>query len=234
MGLILNIETATGICSAAIADNGKTIAFREAVEDKSHAAVLAVFIDELLNETGINASGLDAVAVSKGPGSYTGLRIGVSTAKGICYANGKPLIAVDTLQSMVWGMANICLPEMPEHRYAYLCPMIDARRMEVYAALYKYSGERVIATHAQIITAESYGDFLEKGRVLFFGNGAEKCKNIIKSPNALFADKIATSARFMEELSENRFRLGKTEDLVYFEPFYLKDFIATTPKKNIR
>lgn len=232
MAFILNIETATGICSASIAKDGKTIAIREADEERSHASVLAVFIKELLEETGIKASGLDAVSVSKGPGSYTGLRIGVSVAKGICYASVKPLLAIDTLQAMAWGMANFCIKDMPVHNNALLCPMIDARRMEVYTALYKIDGEMVCDTRAEIINEKSFSDHLETEKIIFFGDGAEKCRRIIKSQNALFTEGISASARYMEQLSEEKFRKGEIEDTAYFEPFYLKDFIAGKPTKN--
>ncbi len=233
MALILNIETATGICSASLAEDGKTIAIREAEEERSHASVLAVFIEELLNETGITATGLDAIAVSKGPGSYTGLRIGVSTAKGICYSAGKPLIGIETLLSMAWGMANLYIKDQPVHKNTLLCPMIDARRMEVYTALYNSGGKKVCDTRAVIINEKSYSDLLEKGKIIFFGDGAGKCRNTIKSQNALFVDGISTSARYMEQLSEERFRKGEIEDTAYFEPYYLKNFIAGKPTKKL-
>ncbi len=234
MGLILNIETATEVCSAAIAENGSTIAIREDNRGRSHSTTLAVFINELMKEVDISANELDAVSVSKGPGSYTGLRIGVSTAKGICYAAGKPLIGIPTLQAMAWGMANHHMHENSAgNRSPLLCPMIDARRMEVFAAVYDTLLREIVPSHAEIITEESYRKYLEKGKMIFFGNGSAKCRETITSQNALFFDNVNTSSRYMEKLSEESFINNKFEDTAYFEPFYLKDFIATTPKKKI-
>lgn len=225
MSLILNIETATNVCSVALARDGKLISLKESKQDKSHAELLTVFIEDILNTNNLKASSLDAVAVSKGPGSYTGLRIGVSTAKGICFGINKPLIGISTLQAMAYG---VC-----EKHNSWFCPMIDARRQEVYSAFFDNKNQLKREVSADIIETNSYKDILDERKVIFFGNGSEKCKNILKSKNAFFIDNISPSAKNMIELSEKAFNNKKFENTAYFEPFYLKDFVAIPPKKNI-
>ena len=236
MALILNLDTSTQICSVALSQEGKLLGLMESQEDRSHASLLAVFIKTLLEENTKSISDLNAVAVSKGPGSYTGLRIGVSTAKGLAYASGIPLISVDTLTSLAETVRNgmqlkYGTPHLSGGRY--LCPMIDARRMEVYTALFSASGDMVEPIVARIIQEDSFKDTLEQNQVVFFGNGSAKCRNIISHPNAIFLDGIETSAGNMIQMAESAWQQKKFEDLAYFEPFYLKEFIATIPKNKI-
>ena len=240
MSLILNIETATNICSVALAKHGKLISLKESKQDKSHAELLTVFIENILNTYKLKASSLDAVAVSKGPGSYTGLRIGVSTAKGICYGINKPLIGICTLQAMAYGVCGACVSRFKTvarikriKQNSWFCPMIDARRQEVYSAFFDNKNQLKREVSADIIETNSYKDILDERKVIFFGNGSEKCKNILKSKNAFFIDNISPSAKNMLVLSEKAFNNKKFEDTAYFEPFYLKDFVAIPPKKNI-
>lgn len=232
MGLILNIETATQICSVALSKDGKTISFCESNDTNSHASQLTVLIQKLLKTSDVSIEQLDAVAVSKGPGSYTGLRIGVSTAKGICFGANIPLIAIDTLTALANGVRSIRSISEDEPK-KLLCPLIDARRMEVYTSVFKPDLSTIEEVNAKIIDDKSFLDILDKYEILFFGNGAEKCKETITHKNALFIDKINNSADFMSDLSEKAFQNKDFEDLAYFEPFYLKDFVATIPKKTI-
>ncbi|MDP4206501.1 MAG: tRNA (adenosine(37)-N6)-threonylcarbamoyltransferase complex dimerization subunit type 1 TsaB [Bacteroidota bacterium] len=234
MPLILNLESSTEVCSVVLSRDGEIIASRENAEGQNHAKLLTVFVEEIFKETGITAQSLDAVAVSSGPGSYTGLRIGVSTAKGICYAAEKPLIAVSPLQSMAHYVASVKKDIAPASSENILfCPMIDARRMEVYTALYDSSNTIVKAVSAQIIDENSFREQLESGLVLFFGNGSEKCRKFIVHENAYFVENVVTSARFMYLLAEKAYRENRFVDVAYYEPFYLKDFIATIPTKNV-
>ena len=235
MPLILNLDTSTQICSVAIASEGKLLGSRENHEDKSHSRKLSIFIQELLSEHDLNTSGLDAIAVSKGPGSYTGLRIGVSTAKGIAYGSNIPLIGIDTLDALVSGaLQNQEIKNILERDGStLLCPMIDARRMEVYTALYASSGKSIEEVSARIIEETTYLETLENKKIIFFGNGAAKCRSKINHSNAVFVDTIETSAINMVHLAEKLWKQKKFEDLAYFEPFYLKDFIATIPKNKI-
>ena len=224
MALILNLETATKNCSVSISKDGETIALKEInTGGYSHAELLHPFIEEVLKETNLKLSNLDAVAVSKGPGSYTGLRIGVSSAKGICFGNEIPLISIPTLESMAMSQIG---------KEYTLVSMLDARRMEVYACIYNSEVKEIRKTEAEIIDENSYSEYLEKGKVLFFGDGADKCKDIIKHKNAEFKDDIFPSAKQMSEIAENKFNENKFEDTAYFEPFYLKDFIATKSLKR--
>lgn len=235
MGLILNIETATNVCSVALANNGILLSFRESIKDKSHSALLSVFIDEILKDNKITVSQLDAVAVSMGPGSYTGLRIGVSTAKGLCYGGNIPLISLNTLKIMAFGIINnriLNKKHLATINNTLLCPMIDARRMEVFTAIYDHLNHPVEDTQAKIITPSSFDKYLYNKKLIFFGTGANKCSGIIKNNNALFIEKFNTSARYMIRLSEEAFKKERFENVAYFEPYYLKDFIATVPKKN--
>lgn len=227
--MILCIETATGICSAALCDEHKIIAVAEAPHGMSHASQLTVIIQHLMKENRISPSELDAVSVSKGPGSYTGLRIGVSTAKGIAYGAGIPLIGINTLAAMCNGYLALH-PETPAEG-TLLCPMIDARRMEVYNALFTPDGSIVRETSASIIDENSFSDILSQHRVIFFGNGSEKCVAAITSPNAVFEPGFRLSASYLHIPSVNAMRNKHFEDLAYFEPYYLKEFIATVPKK---
>ncbi|KPL11163.1 MAG: tRNA threonylcarbamoyladenosine biosynthesis protein TsaB [Bacteroides sp. SM1_62] len=236
MALILNLDTSTQICSVALALDGELLGLKESQEDKSHASLLAVFIKHTLEENAKAISDLDAVAVCKGPGSYTGLRIGVSTAKGLAYGSGIPLISVDTLSSMATGVIHGHLLQneaLPEDKSFLLCPMIDARRMEVYTAVFLPSGEMIEPIAAKIIQENSFKDILEQNRVVFFGNGAAKCRDTIKHPNAIFLEGIETSASYMVSLAESAWQQKHFEDVAYFEPFYLKDFLATIPKNKV-
>ena len=234
MALILNIETSTEVCSVALARDGVVIFSRESLSGQNHAMLLTVFINEIMAEANIAIEQIDAVAVSGGPGSYTGLRIGVSVAKGICYAFGLPLCAITSLEAMAHHvMNNLKDLYQPKSDKVIYCPMIDARRMEVYSALYDVNGVQILGIQADIIDHQSYLPFLEDVEVLFFGNGAEKCRHIITNPNAVFLERIITSAKNMVPLAERDYHLKKFVDVAYYEPFYLKDFVATIPSKNI-
>ncbi len=234
MALILHIETATDVCSVALSNENGLIDIRESTEGRSHASVLTVFIDELLKRNTIVVSDLHAIAVSMGPGSYTGLRIGVSVAKGLCYGGGIPLIALPTLQSMVFGFFRQQKgnPEMTSSD-AFYCPMIDARRLEVYTALFSRQGEFASETIAEIINEHSFENILANQIVYFFGNGSNKCSGIITHPNARFIPGLNPSAQDMIALSQQLYQKKEFKDVAYFEPFYLKDFVATTPKNKV-
>jgi len=231
MALILNIETSTQVCSVCISKDGKVLALKESHDQKSHAKLLTTFIDQGLKESNYTFDDLDAVAVSKGPGSYTGLRIGVSTAKGICYAKDLPLIAINTLESMANGVVSET--EVRKEENTTLVPMIDARRMEVYSAFFNSKGEFLREVKAEIIDKNSYSDILKKQKMIFFGDGSSKITETIKHENAVFIKDFHPSSRFMASISDQYFKSEKFEDVAYFEPFYLKDFVATVPKKNI-
>ena len=218
---ILNIETATKNCSVSIAKNGETIALREIAEEGySHAEKLHVFIEELISESKISFKDLNAIAVSQGPGSYTGLRIGVSSAKGLCYALNIPLIAVDTLQSLA---AQISVSN------GFIIPMIDARRMEVFSAIYDKDLNNIQKVAAEIITEESYQNRDEE--MHFLGDGATKCKEFLNKNNFIFHDEIIyPSAKEMSKLSFEKYKISDTVDVAYFEPLYVKDFLITKKK----
>lgn len=236
MATILNIETSTEVCSVALSKNGKMIFEKETLEGLNHSELLTVFIENLFNEASMKAGSIDAVAVSMGPGSYTGLRIGVSVAKGMCYSLGIPLIAVGTLDALGKFTAaekQQFLPETGDAEKTLFCPMIDARRMEVYTALYNSAGEIKERVSAKIIDEDSFSAYLNKGPILFFGNGAAKCKEALNHPNALFLGPVKASARFMIKLAEEKYNRNEFEDVAYFEPFYLKNFIATVPKNKM-
>ena len=219
MALFLLIETATKSCSVSLSSENKIIACKEEVNEQySHDKKLTGFITELFKTQDFTIKDLDAVAVSKGPGSYTGLRISVSTAKGLCYALDIPLISVSTLKAMAFGMAQ-------KEKSDLYCPMIDARRMEVYNAFYNITNKEIRGIQADIIEACSYQKELDK-KVLFFGDGAEKCKQMIQHPNARFIDGFFPSSKDMLEIANDKFAEKDFEDVVYFEPFYLKDFVA--------
>ncbi|WP_282016186.1 tRNA (adenosine(37)-N6)-threonylcarbamoyltransferase complex dimerization subunit type 1 TsaB [Marinifilum flexuosum] len=235
MALLLNIETSTAICSVALGKDGKLLALKENKEGMKHASHLTVFIENILKENNLSTADLDGVAISMGPGSYTGLRIGVSTAKGICYGAGIPLIAVSTLQSMTKALQNNSdLSSVVKNQEKTLfCPMIDARRMEVYTAFYNANTELVKDISADIIDVNSFANELSEQEIVFFGDGSGKCKDVITNENGIFLDDVNATAVGMIELAENKFNKNELEDVAYFEPFYLKDFVATTPKKNI-
>jgi tRNA threonylcarbamoyladenosine biosynthesis protein TsaB len=235
MPYLLNIETSTNVCSVALSDGKDVLILKEDFKVNNHASVLTVMIGEVLNEAGINMSQLSAVAVSKGPGSYTGLRIGVSTAKGICYAAGLPLIAISTLQAMALGMVMKLKKGMdpgikPDD---WLCPMIDARRMEVYCAFYDAENRLQKEIRAEIIEPSTFASILEGHRVIFFGNGAAKCREILAGKNVLILEGFDPSAAFMAALSKRSFEGKDFVDVAYFEPFYLKDFVTTISKKKV-
>jgi tRNA threonylcarbamoyladenosine biosynthesis protein TsaB len=229
MACILHIETATDVCSVALSEDGAVLFSKEDSNGPQHAVTLGVFVDEVLSMADSHAKPIDAVAVSCGPGSYTGLRIGASMAKGICYGRNIPLIALPTLK--VLCVPILLMDELPED--ALLCPMIDARRMEVYAAIYDRALSEVKPVSADIIEADSYKEFLDKQPVYFFGNGAAKCKEVIKHPNARFVDDIQPLARWMFPLADREFLNGTFQDVAYFEPFYLKEFVATVAKNKV-
>ncbi|MBQ0050026.1 MAG: tRNA (adenosine(37)-N6)-threonylcarbamoyltransferase complex dimerization subunit type 1 TsaB [Bacteroidales bacterium] len=225
MACILHIETSTKVCSVAVSEAGKVIFEKADLEGPSHAVSLGVFVEEALSFAESHAIPLDAVAVSRGPGSYTGLRIGVSMAKGVAYGRGVPLYAVDTMKAL-------CVPvllyhdELPED--CLFVPMIDARRMEVYAAVYDRSLHELRGIQPDIVDAETYKTWLDRGPVCFFGDGAMKTKAVIDHPNALFLPNICPLAKHMTPLAEGSFLRGdKPEDVAYFEPFYLKEFQTT-------
>ena len=231
--MILCIETATNVCSVALIDRDGVIGIKESSIDKSHASLLSVFIEELLSEQKIKAQSLDAVAVSMGPGSYTGLRIGVSTAKGICFGAGLPLIAINTLKSMYYGAVELYSSDPEINPKTLYCPMIDARRMEVYSSLYDLRGNEIREIKAEIITEDSYMSFLEKSPILFFGNGSDKCLELINHTNTVFRRDYQLSASSLAIPALYAFDKKDFADIAYFEPYYLKDFIATIPRKNI-
>lgn len=255
MPLILHIETATNVCSIALAGDGQLLSLRESTIRNSHAAVITRLIDGVIKSANRELSAIDAIAVSKGPGSYTGLRIGVATAKGLCYALDKPLIAIPTLKSMAYGIRHSEFfirhfettgleqfpkesGDLPETEYLKLeaqsdllfCPMIDARRMEVYYALYDFNGNEIRETRAEIIGEDSFSDILAGHTIIFGGDGSPKCREVLKSQKkAIFIDEFNASAQYMVALAEDRYGRKEFEDLAYFEPFYLKDFIAGKP-----
>ena len=234
MSCILNIETSTSICSVALSMDGEVLFAKASFDGPSHAALLGVFVEEALSVLKKKEKKLDAVAVSSGPGSYTGLRIGVSVAKGLCFGFGIPLIGIHTLDIMA---ATVCSKGdsriTPIADDCLYCAMLDARRMEVYAAIYDASLKLVRETKADIVEAGTYASYLEKGKVCFFGNGASKCKPVITSPNAIFIEDIHPLAVNMIPLAEQAFAAGKFEDTAYFEPFYLKEFQATVAKNKV-
>ena len=229
MAWILSIETSTDVCSVAMSENGQCIFKQEDHGGPNHAVSLGVYIDEALSFTDNHAIPLGAVAVSCGPGSYTGLRIGVSMAKGVCYGRNVPLLAVPTLEVM-------CVPVLLNHEIevdALLCPMIDARRMEVYSAIYNRALKEQRETRADVVDADTYREYLDRRPVYFFGNGAAKCMETINHPNARLIEGIEPLAKYMFPLAERKWVQEEYEDLAYYVPFYLKDFVAKMPKKLI-
>ncbi len=227
MSTILHIETSTDVCSVAVSEDSQVIFHQEDHSGPNHAERLGTMVDEALSFTDNHAIPFDAVAVSCGPGSYTGLRIGVSMAKGICYGRDLKLIAVPTLELLC---VPILLREIPEED-ALLCPMLDARRMEVYAGIYDRGLRTVREIRADIVDENTYKEYLDKHPVYFFGNGAKKCISTISHPNAHLIDGIEPLAKWMQPLAEKRYLNEQFEDVAYFVPYYLKDFVAKLPKK---
>ena len=234
MSLILCIETSTDTCSVGLAKDGELISLRESDEGRDHARKVGLFVDELLRETGLAPDDLDAVAVGKGPGSYTGLRIGVSFAKGLCYGLRKPLVAVGSLDAL----AEVAREDheagilgIDGWDRALLCPMVDARRMEVYAQVFDAQGRALNDVAAEVVDAESFGAFRGQGRpFVIFGSGARKCAGLL--PDAVLAE-VTPSARGLARLAQRALDEGRTEDVAYFEPFYLKDFVVTTSRRKL-
>jgi len=223
LALILNIETATTNCSVALANNGKTIALAEDNDKNySHSERLHVYIQNVIDMSKIKLEDLDAIAVSKGPGSYTGLRIGVSAAKGLCYSLDIPLISVLTLEALV-NQINV--------ERGFIVPMLDARRMEVYSAIYNFKHNLIRETRAEVLTEDSFKEELNNDKVTFIGSGVEKSKSIITHKNAKFIEDRLPSAKEMSMLSYEKYKISHTEDVAYFEPYYLKDFVGLKSKK---
>jgi len=227
--LLLNIETSAQVCSVCLSKNGEVIEIRENREGKSHASTLTPYIEDIFKSSAYTINDIDAVAISKGPGSYTGLRIGVSTAKGICFALNKPLIAINTLKVLSSGVIRTKNPD----KNALIVPLIDARRMEVYSAIFDSNLNEIGEIKAEIIDENSFNEFLERKKLYFFGDGAEKCKTFVKHQNALFIDGILPSSSYLVPLAEEAFKENRFENVAYFEPFYLKDFVATIPKRKV-
>ncbi len=231
MSYLLLIETSTKVCSAALSKDGEVEGvIEENNQGYSHSSQLTVFVKKVIDEAGISFEQLDGVAVSCGPGSYTGLRIGVSVAKGLCYALEIPLIGVDTLKSLAVMMLKSKKDEMNNQTDVLLCPMIDARRMEVYNSVFDCQLNEVKPVSADVVDSDTFTGLLKGHKIMFFGDGAMKCKKVIDSANAYFFDDVFPSAVGMAGLAHDKFLNRKFEDTAYFEPFYLKDFIAGKPK----
>lgn len=234
------IETSTALCSTALAEDGVVTSYRESSAPKAHASLTAVFIREMLEERGLTLADCDAVCVSMGPGSYTGLRVGVSTAKGLCFGSGKPLLAVGTLDTLVAQASAAPLTVIPSQTVIpgltgdplFIIPMIDARRMEVYAAVFTSDGVQIKETAPVIVDESSFAEYLAQGPCLFIGDGAGKCADVIKHPDAHFCQ-CHPKASSMLSPALKAFRNGDFKDVAYFEPFYLKEFVATVSKKKL-
>lgn len=230
---ILNLESSTEVCSVALWSEGKLAAIMEDTEGMNHARLMASYIQEVMRKGNTDFKSLSAVAVSEGPGSYTGLRIGVSLAKGLCYAHQIPLIAVSPLQAMTDHIiASRKQLKLSDSENLIFCPMIDARRMEVYMAMYDHQNQEIESVGARIIEEDIFNELLENHTLVFFGNGSEKISTVVRHPKAVFIHGIKTSAQFMCKLSVKAYKNKQFADLAYFEPFYLKDFIAGISKKN--
>lgn len=227
MPIILSIETATTVCSCSLSRDGEILLNRESYKGQSHASLLGVFVNEMMEYARLNNLKIDAIAVSSGPGSYTGLRIGVSEAKGLSYGLGIPMIAIPTAKIMASMIRDKADQE------TLLCPMIDARRMEVYATFFNQQLNVVRKTSADIIESDTYDNLLDEHKIVFFGNGSAKCKEVSTHPNAIFIDDVHPLASAMISLAEEAYAVKDFVDSAYFEPFYLKEFVATTPKNKI-
>lgn len=227
MPIILSIETATTVCSCSLSRDGEILLNRESYKGQSHASLLGVFVNEMMEYARLNNLKIDAIAVSSGPGSYTGLRIGVSEAKGLSYGLGIPMIAIPTAKIMASMIRDKADQE------TLLCPMIDARRMEVYATFFNQQLNVVRKTSADIIESDTYDNLLDEHKIVFFGNGSAKCKEVSTHPNAIFIDDVHPLASAMISLAEESYAVKDFVDSAYFEPFYLKEFVATTPKNKI-
>lgn len=231
--MILCLETATDICSVSLCNEDSIRGLKESTRERSHASSLTVLTEDILREAGIKVADLEAIAVSKGPGSYTGLRIGVSTAKGLAYASSVPLIGIDTTLSMYYGFIT-CFKEKHKIRKDDLfCPAIDARRMEIYYSVIDTAGNTVLDTRAEVIGPDSFTDLPPSSRIFLFGNGADKCRNVIRRENIIIEDDFRISASYMQKPAYIALKNKQLEDVAYFEPFYLKDFLTTLPVKNI-
>ncbi|WP_025765182.1 tRNA (adenosine(37)-N6)-threonylcarbamoyltransferase complex dimerization subunit type 1 TsaB [Dyadobacter tibetensis] len=226
--LILSIDSSTRGCSVALYEQDTLLASSEVYSDRSASAMLTVCIENVVKMAGHTLADLDAVAVAKGPGSYTGLRVAVSTAKGLCFALDKPLIAINTLQAMAVQLTGIFSEDI------LLCPMIDARRMEVYSAIYNIHGIELMPTQALILDENSFMEYLSAHKLVFFGDGSDKCKRLLGShPGAIFiTEDIRPSARSVGKLAVAAYNAARFEDLASFEPYYLKDFMSPKPKKS--
>ncbi len=234
MAVILILETSTEVCSVALMEDGHIIDIIESKDGQNHARLVTVFADSLMERNNIKPNDLVAVAVSKGPGSYTGLRIGISTAKGICYASSIPLIAIGTLEAMSdHVMSNLEKYAISEEKPSLFCPMIDARRMEVYTMLLDENGNVLKPVTAEIIDESFFAGESNEKQLVVFGNGSAKCIPVLKSTNAIFVDGIEASAQHMGKLVWQAYINKRFENVAYFEPFYLKDFVATVSKKNM-
>lgn len=231
MACILHIETSARTCSVALSQDGALLYEEHDEDGPQHAVRCGVYVENALSFANSHAIPLDAVAVSEGPGSYTGLRIGASMAKGVCYGFGIPLIAVPTLRLAAVPVL-LRHDDLPEE--ARLVPMIDARRMEVYAAVFTRALKEVRETRAEVVTADTYRELLDAGPVYFFGDGAEKCRAVIQHPNAHFIDGIIPLAKYMYPLAEQAYLRGEYKDVAYFEPYYLKEFVALKPKDLLK
>ncbi len=256
MERIILIETSTSLCSVALAENGEIVSYKESSAPKAHASLTAVFIADMLSERGLTLADCDAVCVSKGPGSYTGLRVGVSTAKGLCFGSGKPLLAVGTLDTLVAQASHELegtavddrsshvipsssqhvipdlIRDLPASGFRYIIPMVDARRMEVYTAVFTPDGQQVTETAPVIVDESSFAQQLEEGPVLFIGEGAGKCASVLTHPNARFCQ-CWPKASAMLVPATAAYKEKRFEDVAYFEPFYLKEFVATVSKKKL-
>ena len=236
--MILCLETSTAVCSVSLVDNGNVIALRESLDGQNHAEKITIFIDEVMKEAGVAYKDLDAVATSMGPGSYTGLRIGVSAAKGLCYAMEKPLIAIDTLAAMANGFVSNQLSAVSSQQSAVssqqsmvLCPMIDARRMEVYTAFFNEKLEKISDTEALIVDENSFMELKQNNHLYLFGDGADKLADLFENEvNITVVEKFHCSAAYMAKLADEAFKNKQFVDVAYFEPFYLKNFVPGMPK----
>jgi tRNA threonylcarbamoyladenosine biosynthesis protein TsaB len=231
--MILCLETATPVCSVALCDREGIISVRESCEKMSHSTQLTLFIEDLLKNAGVRAAELEAVAVSKGPGSYTGLRIGVSVAKGITYGASLPLIGIDTTRSMFNGVINSAGEKYYTDTNSLFCPMIDAKRMDVYYSIFDAKGKEVKGISAEVINERSFSEISESVKIVFFGDGAGKCRDVTGHNNSVFDNDFIISAAYMQRTAYEEYNAGHFEDVAYFEPFYLKDFITTIQRKNI-